>query len=140
MGLQSLFADWKLKLQLSLHADLSSAKAVLSRREAGKSTRHVQTRMLWLQERVAAKHLRVVKAATESNPADMLTTALGRSKMEEFYAEIGQTEPRAKTVDKKPNKVKFAVQAMEIEPKGAKFAKVKNESKDAKFRWMRTMD
>ena len=119
MGLQSLFADWNLKLQLSLHTDSSSAKAIASRRGTGKSTRHIQTRMLWLQERVAAKHLRVVKVATESNPADMLTKTLGRSKVEEFCAEIGQTEPRAETVDKeskgakKPKEVKFAVETME---------------------------
>ena len=69
--LQSLFAYWNLKLQLSLHTDSSSSKAVASRRGAGKSTRHVQTRILWLQERVAAKHLRVVKVATEPNPADI---------------------------------------------------------------------
>ena len=84
--------------------------------------------------------------ATESNLADMLTKALGRSKVEELCAEIGQTEAHAKTVDKKPKevkklkRVKFAVEAMEIEPNGAKiknepkdgkFAKVKNESKDA---------
>ena len=56
LGLQSLFADWNLELQLSLHADSSSAKAIASRRGTGKSTRHIQTRVLWLQERVAAKH------------------------------------------------------------------------------------
>ena len=44
------------------------------------------------KERVAAKHLRVVEVATESNPAEMLTKALGRTKVEEFCAEIGQTE------------------------------------------------
>ena len=117
LGLQSLVADWNLKLQLSLHTDSSSAKGNLSsRRGTGKSTRHIQTRMLWLQERVTAKHLRVVKVATESNLAHMLTKALGRSKVEEFCAEIGQTEPRAKTVDKeskgakKPKEVKFAVE------------------------------
>ena len=32
------------------------------------------------QSRVVSKHLRVVKVATESNPADMLTKALGRSR------------------------------------------------------------
>ena len=101
MGLQSLIADWNLKLQLSLHTGFSSAKAVASRRGLGKSTRHIQTRILWPQERVAAKRLRVVKVATESNPAGVLTKALGRSKVEEFCAEIGQTEPHAKTVDKK---------------------------------------
>ena len=136
LGLQSLFADWNLKLQLSLHTDSSRAKAVASRRGAGRSTRHVQTRMLWLQERAAEKHLRVVKVATGSNPADMLTKALGRSKVEEFWAEIGQTEPHAMTVGKKPKevkklkKIKFSVEAMEMEPKDAE---IKNEAKDAKF-------
>ena len=56
LGLQSLFADLYLKLQLSWHTDSSSAKAVASRRGVGKSTRHIQTRMLWQQEGAAAKH------------------------------------------------------------------------------------
>ena len=49
----------------------------------------------------------------------MLTKALGRSKVEEFCADIGQTEPRTETVDKeskgakKPKEVKFAVETME---------------------------
>ena len=81
-------------------------RQVASRRGAGKSTRHIQTRMLWLQEREAAKHMRVERMATESNPADMLTKALGRSKVEEFCAKIGQTELHANTVDKKPKEVK----------------------------------
>ena len=120
LGLQSLFADWNLKLQLSLHID-SSAKAIASRRGTGKSTGHIQTRMLWLEERAAAKHLRAAKVASESNLADMLTKALGRSKIEEFCAEIGQTEPRAETLDKgskvvkKTKEVKFAVEANEID-------------------------
>ena len=62
--------------------------------------------------------------ATESTPADMLTKTLGRSKVEEFCAEIGQTEPRAETVDKefkgakKPKEVKFAVETMEMNENG----------------------
>ena len=42
-----------------------------------------------LQERAAAKHLRVVREARESDPADMLTKAFGRSKVVELCAEIG---------------------------------------------------
>ena len=106
LGLQSLFADWNLKLQLSLHTDSSSAKAVASRRGAGKSTSHIQTRMLWLQERVAAKTL----ASCESGN--------GVKSCRHLDAKIGQTEPHAETVDKKP----------------------KTESKDAQLRWMHTMD
>ena len=122
MGLQSLFADWNLKLQPSLHTESSSAKAVASRRRAGKSTRHIQTKMLWLQERVGAKHLRVVKVATG--------------------------EHHAKTVDKKPRefkKLKKVNEAMvtsdatiKNEPNG-EVAMVKNESNDATLRWMHTI-
>ena len=120
--------------------------------------------MLWLQERVAAKHLRVVKVASESNPADMLTKALGRSKIEEFCVEIGQTEPCAETLDKeskgvkKTKEVNFAVEAIEIDEtvksrfkdarlaraknklKDARIAKIMNESQVEKLQWMHTLD
>ena len=70
--------------------------------------------MLWPQERVAAKHSRVVKVATESNPAAMLTKALGRSKMDELCEEIGQKltqKPWTRNPRKprSPKTVKFAV-------------------------------
>ena len=86
--------------------------------------------------------------ASESSPADMLTKTLGRSKVEEFCAEIEQTEPRAETVDKeskgvkKTKEVKFAVEAIEMDEtvknklKDARIAKIKNE----KLQWMHTMD
>ena len=101
---------------------------------------------------------------TESNLADMLTETLGRSKVEEFCAEIGQTEPRAETVHKefkgakKPKEVKFAVETMEMNetvknklkdsriPKvknkfrDARIAKIKNESKVEKLQRMHIMD
>ena len=102
--------------------------------------------------------------ASESNPADMITKALGRSKVEEFCAEIGHTETRAETLDKeskgakKPQEVKFAVEAIEMDEmvknrfkdariaraknklKDARIAKIKNESKVEELQWMRTMD
>ena len=105
-----------------------------------------------------------MKVASESNPADMLTKALGRSKIEEFCAEIGQTEPCAETLDKeskgvkKTKEVKFAVEAngldetiknrfkdariarAKIKLKDARIAKIKNESKVEKIQWMHTMD
>ena len=104
-----------------------------------------------------------MKVASESNPADMLTKIFGRSKVEEFCAEIGQTEPRAETVDKeskgakKPKEDKFAVETMEMggtvknklkdariakaknKLKHARIAKIKNESKVEKLQWMQTM-
>ena len=63
----------------------------------------------------------------------MQTKTLGKSKVEEFCAEIGQTELRAETVDKeskgakKPKEVKFAVETMEMHET------VKNKWKDARI-------
>ena len=42
LGLQSLFADWNLKLQLSLHTDSSSAEAIASRRELVRAPVYIQ--------------------------------------------------------------------------------------------------
>ena len=105
-----------------------------------------------------------MKVASESNPADMLTKALGRSKTEEFCSEIGPTEPCAETLDKeskgvkKTKEVKFAVGAIEMDEtvknrcqdariagaknklKDARIAKIKNESKVENLQWMLTMD
>ena len=61
-----------------------------------------------------------MKVPSESNPSDMLTKTLGRSNVEKFCAEIGQTELRAEMVDKefkgakKPKEVKFAVETMDV--------------------------
>ncbi|CAK0892249.1 unnamed protein product, partial [Prorocentrum cordatum] len=90
LGLQSHLADWGLQLQLLLYTDSSSARAAAARRGVGKNTRRIQTRMFWLQERAAAKHLRALKVATESNPADMLTKALPGSKANDFCETVGQ--------------------------------------------------
>ena len=92
-GIQSHLVDWGLQLPLLLHTDSTGAKAVAARRGVGKSTRHIQTRLLWLQERVAAKHLRVIKVPTECNPADLLTKALPGPKAQEFCESVGQFEP-----------------------------------------------
>ena len=127
--LQSLFAYWILQLQLMLHTDSSSVKAVASRRGTGKSTRHVQTRMLWLHERVAAKHLRGVKVATESKPADMETQRLVRQNLMRRLLDKKPTEV------KKLKKVKFALELMETSD-----ARIKNESEDAKLRRMHTVE
>ena len=85
-------------------------------------------------------------------------------KIEEFCAEIGQTEPCAETLDKeskgfnKTKEVKFAIEAIEMDGtvknrfknaknaraknklKDARIAKIKNEPKVEKLQWMHTMD
>ena len=114
-----------------------------------------------MQERVAATHLRVVKVASESSFAYMLTEALGRSKIEVFCAEIGQSEPCAEKLDKeskgvkKPRKSSLRLKQlkwMKRSRTGSRTqklqgprtswrmqdAKIKNDSKVEKLQWVHT--
>ena len=52
----------------------SSARAFSSRRGLGKQ-RHVQTRYLWIQDRVAKNDFSVVNVPTSENVSDILTKA-----------------------------------------------------------------
>ena len=79
LGMKSFFADLGVKTALDLCSDSNSAGAFASRKGLGKQ-RHVQTRYLWIQERVACRHFRVKKIRTEKNTSDMLTKSVGLSR------------------------------------------------------------
>ena len=67
-GLRSYMADLGFEMSLEILSDSSGARAFASRRGLGRQ-RHVQTRYLWLQERVAAGHLSIQKIKTTHNIA-----------------------------------------------------------------------
>ena len=52
LGMQSLFKDLGVDVEVQINTDSSTGKSVASRRGAGK-IRHLDTRDLWIQERVA---------------------------------------------------------------------------------------
>ena len=74
-------ADLGFEMSLETLSDSSAARAFASRHGLGRQ-RHVQTRYLWLQERVAAAHLSVQKVKTTHDIADILTKAAGRETLE----------------------------------------------------------
>ena len=80
LGTQAFFEDWDLQLALRVHSDSSSAKAFAKRLGLGRQ-RHVQTRFLWLQERVRRRHLSVLHIEGKKNPADLFTKALTRNEI-----------------------------------------------------------
>ena len=69
--MQTFMRDLGLDLSLVVESDSNSATSFASRLGLGRP-RHVQTRFLWLQERVAAHDVIIVKIASGSNVADML--------------------------------------------------------------------
>ena len=81
LGLKAYMADLGFEMSLQNFSDRSAARALASRRGLGRQ-RLVQTRYLWLQERVAAAHLTVQKVRTTQNPADIPTKAGSREALE----------------------------------------------------------
>jgi hypothetical protein len=75
LALQAYFRDLGLELKVVVSSDSTSAKSFASRRGLGRQ-RHVETRYLWLQQRVKFGHVAVRKVATEFNVSDILTKAL----------------------------------------------------------------
>ncbi|CAK0841220.1 unnamed protein product, partial [Prorocentrum cordatum] len=72
LGLYSLFADWGLDLKVELASDSSAARGHVQRRGLGKM-RHVQSRYLWIQERVGKGDLSIAAVPGKNNVADVLT-------------------------------------------------------------------
>ena len=75
LGLQSLCADLGLDLEVTVEGDSNAAKGTVNRVGLGKA-RHIQTRYLWLQERVAEGHLKVRRVRGVKNKADVLTKSV----------------------------------------------------------------
>ena len=74
---------------IQIYSD-SSARSVARRRGIGGRLRHLQTRHLWLQSRVARGHLKMDVVAGEQNPADTLTKPLPGRKIRERSDHVGQ--------------------------------------------------
>ena len=70
LGLRSYMADLGFEMSLEILSDGSAARAFASQHGLGRQ-RLVQTRYLWLQERVAAGHLSTQKIKTTHNIADI---------------------------------------------------------------------
>ena len=73
---------------ISLRTDSSSAKSFASRRGLGKA-RHIQTRILWLQQAVVERRVIVKKVAGAGNPADLLTIYLAAERADRMAKATG---------------------------------------------------
>jgi hypothetical protein len=70
-----LLQDMGFHVKAVVATDSSAAKGVAARLGAGR-IRHLETRCLWIQERVRAKELEIRKVWTDKNRADMQTKPL----------------------------------------------------------------
>ncbi len=75
LAVRSLVRDFGRTCALRVHVDSSAAIGICRRPGVGK-VRHMDTRLLWVQELVRDGTLEVVKIAGTVNPADLMTKHL----------------------------------------------------------------
>ena len=90
LGIQSHYQDWMIDVPIQIYSDSSAARSVARRRGNGGRLRHLQTRHLWLQRRVALGHLKLDVVAGEKNPADTLTKPLPGRKIREWSKQVAK--------------------------------------------------
>ena len=105
LGTQSILTDLGCSSKLVVWTDATAAKGIATRRGLGK-VRHIHTRELWLQEKLADGDLEIAKVKGEDNPADALTKYLDQGKLARHMvlisAEVrGDRHPDAPQVDPK---------------------------------------
>jgi hypothetical protein len=72
IGIREIMVDLGITKQIVIKTDASAAKGIANRAGLGK-LRHLETNLLWIQERVATGELLVNKVAGTTNIADTLT-------------------------------------------------------------------
>ena len=77
LSVKALLADWGIEVSITVVSDSSGAHGAASRKGLG-NLRHVQTRFLWLQERVACGDIKLEAVNTRKNLADLFTKPMTR--------------------------------------------------------------
>ena len=90
IGMAAVFRDLGLDLKerAFLYADASAALGVVQRKGAG-AIRHLETRLLWVQEQEIKKKIEYLKIAGTINPADLGTKHLDGESMKRHLKSWG---------------------------------------------------
>jgi hypothetical protein len=88
LAVRSLVQDFGRDCALRIHVDSSAAIGICRRTGVGK-VRHLDTRLLWIQELVRDGTLEVIKIAGIINPADLMTKHLAAEAISANLARLG---------------------------------------------------
>ena len=102
LSLRAIYSDYGMDMEVEIHSDSTTAGSLTDRLGAGPRTNHLDTRYLWVQERVQDKDLRVVKVHTSKNLSDAGTKPVTAKVLEQhclsagmvFYDEAPKTSER----------------------------------------------
>ena len=95
---------WEYKIRV--HSDATAAIGIARRRGLGK-VRHLDVSDLWIQEKVRAKSVELVKILGADNPADILTKYVDRGILNKALTFMG--------LERRDGRAKAAPKAMGVE-------------------------
>ena len=87
MGIANMVQDLGRSLKGIVFADSSAALAIADRKGSGK-LRHINIRMLWIQEQVRKDNVETRKVWGEVNPADLMTKYLSGTRVEDLMRRL----------------------------------------------------
>ena len=88
IGLRSVARDLGIPLKIKVRSDATAALGISRRLGIGK-IRHLDTSLLWIQQKLKEKDLEVDKVLGTDNPADCLTKHLDRKTLDKHLAAMG---------------------------------------------------
>ena len=88
LGMKAILKDLGVESSVSVYTDSTAAKGMGSRTGLGKM-RHLEVKMLWIQEAVGRGVITLRKVDGKLNPADILTKPKGRYEIGEQLGRIG---------------------------------------------------
>ena len=89
IGIVNMAQDLGRALRGVVYADSSAALAIADRKGAGK-LRHINIRMLWIQEREQRQEVELRKIHGLVNPADLMTKYLDAKRRMDLMSRLGQ--------------------------------------------------
>ena len=95
MGILNMVRDLGEKKHGIVYADSSAALAIADRKGSGK-LRHINVRMLWLQEKERRGEVELRKIKGELNPADLMTKYMPGTRVADLMRRIGQRRKEEK--------------------------------------------
>ena len=96
IGVLNMARDLGVSTTGVVYTDSSAAAAIADRRGAGK-LRHINIRMLWIQEREARQEIELRKVKGAINPADLMTKYLTATRMADLGRMLGQVKRGGKS-------------------------------------------
>ncbi len=107
IGLCSIAADLGEKIDMELYTDSSAAMGVCKRKGIGR-VRHLDTNLLWVQDKMRDGTLNIIKVLGDNNPADLMTKHLENKTMIKHVAYINcsfedgraESAPRINTISR----------------------------------------